>query len=170
MRRREFIASVGFAMAWPVISSAEQFGSRRHVGVLMNVSENDATGQKMVAAFRQRLEQLGWVDGRNLHIDVCWPPPDADRIRACAAELVALAPDVIVANTSPTVAALQQATRTLPIVFANVIDPVGAGFVSTLAHPKGNTTGFISFEYSLGGKWLELLKEIAKCDTGGRFT
>ncbi len=133
----------------------------RRVGVLMNVSENDATGQKLVTAFRQRLMQLGWTDGRNVHLDIRWATGDADRIRGYAAELVALAPDVILANTSPMVAALQQATRTVPIVFANVIDPVGAGFVATLAHPGGNITGFTAFEYSLSGKWLEVLKEIA---------
>jgi putative ABC transport system substrate-binding protein len=161
MKRRTFIVGLAGAAVWPVVALGQKIEAMRRVGVLMNVSENDATGQKMVAAFRQRLEQLGWVDGRNVHLDVRWPTADADRIRGYAAELVALAPDVIVANTSPMVAALQQATRTVPIVFANVIDPVGAGFVSSLAHPKGNTTGFISFEYSLGGKWLELLKEIA---------
>jgi putative ABC transport system substrate-binding protein len=139
---------------------AQNEGMRR-VGVLMNVSENDATGQKLVTVFRKRLMQLGWTEGRNVNLDVRWATGDAERIRGYAAELVALAPDVILANTSPMVAALQQATRTVPIVFANVIDPVGAGFVATLAHPGGNITGFDSFEYSLSGKWLEVLKEIA---------
>ena len=133
----------------------------RRIGVLMDVSETDLEGQTRITAFLQGLQQLGWTDGHNVRVDVRWAAGDGERIRKYAAQLVTLAPDVILANTSPTVAALQQATRIVPIVFVGVIDPVGAGFVESMARPGGNITGFLLFEYAIGAKWLELLKEIA---------
>jgi putative ABC transport system substrate-binding protein len=133
----------------------------RRIGVLMNVGESNPDGQARFAAFLQGLQQLGWTDARNMRLDVRWGGDDADRIRRGAAELVALSPDVLLANTGPTVAALQRATSTVPIVFGSVIDPVGAGFVESMARPGGNTTGFIAFEYAIAAKWLELLKELA---------
>ena len=129
--------------------------------MLLSDAAEDSEGQARLAAFVQALQQLGWTDGRNVRVDTRWGAADADRYRKYAAELVALAPDVLVATTSPAVAALQQATRTLPIVFAAVVDPVGAGFVANLAQPGGNTTGFALYEYGISGKWLALLKEIA---------
>src|SRR5215475_9863323 len=125
------------------------------------MSVNPAPSGKPVSRPLQGLHQLGWADGRNIQIDSRWAAGDAKRFRNYAAELVALAPDVIVANTTPAVTALQQATRTVPIVFANVVDPVGSGLVKSLAHPSGNATGFVTFEYALAAKWLEFLKEIA---------
>jgi putative ABC transport system substrate-binding protein len=133
----------------------------RRIGVLMNVAADNPRGQAGVAAFQQVLQQLGWSDGRNVRIDTRWGANDIDLDRKYAAELVALAPDVILASSTPSVTALQHVTRTLPIVFVQVSDPVGAGVVDTLARPGGNTTGFMNFEYSLSGKWLELLKQIA---------
>jgi putative tryptophan/tyrosine transport system substrate-binding protein len=161
VKRREFIRLLGGgAAAWPLTARAQQPERMRRVGVLMYLVADDAEGQARLAAFTQALKQLGWSDGRNLRIDTRWAT--ADNIRAQAAELVALAPDVLIAgNGTPTVAPLLQATRTVPIVFVTVIDPVGAGFVASLAQPGGNATGFMDHEYSMGGKWLELLKEIA---------
>jgi putative tryptophan/tyrosine transport system substrate-binding protein len=157
MRRREFITLVGgVAVAWPLAAHAQQ---RARIGVLMSTG-GGGEGQARLAAFLDGLQQLGWTDGRNVRIDTRWPVGDA-AFRRDSEELIALASDVILASASASVAALQRITRTVPIVFANVIDPVGAGFVSCLAQPGGNTTGFTSFEYSLSGKWLELLKEIA---------
>ena len=157
MRRREFIKLLGgAAAAWPFAARAQQ----QRIGVLMSRAAHDLEGQARLAAFVEGLQQLGWTDGRNVRIDTRWPVGDADRGRS-AEELVALAPDVILASASANVATLQRITRSLPIVFANVIDPVGAGFVASLARPGGNITGFLAFEYSLSGKWLELLKEIA---------
>src|SRR5262245_39389590 len=157
--RREFITLLGGAGMWPVAVHAQQGERLRRIGVLMYLAADDAEGQARLAAFAQALNQLGWSDGRNLRIDTRWAT--ADNIRAHAAELVALAPDVLVAaNGTPTVAPLLQATRTVPIVFVNVIAPVRAGFGPSLAQP-GNATGFMDHEYSMGGKWLELLKEIA---------
>jgi ABC-type uncharacterized transport system substrate-binding protein len=162
VRRREFITLLGgAAMAWPVAARAQQADGRRRVGVLMNVGESDVQGRARLDAFVQRLKELGWSEGGNLRLDVHWGAGDAELFRRYANELVALAPDVIVANASVTVAALQQVTRRVPIVFAGVIDPVGGGFVKSLARPGGNTTGFTIFEYAIGAKWLELLKEIA---------
>src|SRR5262245_40855371 len=161
MKRREFITLLGGAAAWPLAARAQQGERMRRIGVLMSLAANDAQGQARLAAFLQSLEQLGWIDGRNVQIDTRWGAGDADRTRRYAAELVALAPDVILATGSPPVAALQQATRSAAIVFSNVGDPVGQGFVETLARPGGNTTGFMLFEYAIGSKWLELLKEIA---------
>ena len=162
MIRREFITLLGSAAAaWPMAARGQQGEQVRRIGVLMNLAADDRESQARNAAFLQGLQQLGWTDGRNVRIDFRWAAGDADRFRGYAAELVALAPDVILAGTSPAVAALQQATRTVPIVFVIVIDPVGAGFVASLARPGGNATGFTLFEYGVAGKWLELLKEIA---------
>jgi len=162
MKRRDFISLLGgAAAAWPVAARAQQAEQVRRIGVLMNTAADSAAGQARFAAFVQGLQQLGWTDGRNGRLDVRWAAGDTERIRRYAAELVARAPDVILAYTTPIVAALQQATRTMPIVFAGVVDPVGGGFVESMARPGGNTTGFISFEYAIGAKWLELLKEIA---------
>jgi len=159
MRRREFITLVGGAAAtWPIAARAQQ--PKRRIGALMSTAADDREGQARLAAFVEGLQQLGWTDGRNVRIDTRWPVGDADRARS-AEELVAIAPDVILASASAGVAALQRITRSVPIVFANVIDPVGAGFVTSLARPGANITGFLAFEYSLSGKWLELLKEIA---------
>ena len=159
--RRELLAALGGAAAWPLAARAQQPEQMRRVGVLMSLAADDAEGKARLAAFLDGLQQLGWIDGRNVRIDARWGAGDADRTRRYAAELVALAPDVILATGSPPVAALQQATRSAAIVFADVGDPVGQGFVETLARPGGNTTGFMLFEYAMGGKWLELLKEIA---------
>src|SRR6266536_2853546 len=162
MRRREFITLLGgTVLAWPLDARAQQPDQKRQIGVLMNIAVSDPEGQSRVAAFRQGLQELGWNEGRNVRIDYRWDANDAVRSRGYAVELIAFAPDVILAAASPVVAALQEATRTLPIVFATVIAPVGAGFVESLARPGGNTTGFTLFEYSMSGKWLELLKEIA---------
>ena len=159
MRRREFITLLGgAAAAWPLAASAQQ--DARRIGVLMNLSENDPEAQGLVAAFREGLAQLGWIDGRNVRIDYRWSAGDLDRIRRYAAELVALPPEIILAYGGSTVGPLQQVTRTVPIVFVEVIDPVGAGFVMGLARPGGNTTGFSLFEFGIAGKWLELLKQI----------
>jgi putative tryptophan/tyrosine transport system substrate-binding protein len=133
----------------------------RRIGVLMNRAADDLEGQAAVTAFQKSLEQLGWSDSRNVQIDTRWGEDDIDRERKYAAELIALPPDIILASGTLSVMPLQRITRTLPIVFVNVTDPVGAGFVDSLAHPGGNITGFMNFEYSLSGKWLELLKEIA---------
>jgi putative ABC transport system substrate-binding protein len=161
MRRREFITLVGGVAAWPLAARAQQPGEMRRIGVLLNVTADNPRGQAGVAAFQQVLQQLGWSDGRNVRIDIRWGANDIDLDRKYAAELVALAPDVILASSTPSVTALQHVTRTLPIVFVQVSDPVGAGVVDTLARPGGNTTGFMNFEYSLSGKWLEVLKQIA---------
>ena len=160
MKRREFITLLGGAAAWPLAAHAQQPERMRRVGVLMNWAADDPEGQARVAAFEQSLQELGWTVGRNLQIDYRWNV-DTDRIRKYAVELVALAPDIILAHASTSVASLLQATRTVPIVFVNVTDPVGGGLVDSLARPGGNATGFINFEYGTSGKWLELLKEIA---------
>jgi len=162
MRRREFLTLLGgAAVAWPRAAYAQQADRMRRVGVLLNRAADDPEEQARVAAFLQRLQELGWTDGRNVRVDYRWAAAEAARSRTYAAELVALAPDVILAAGSQSVAALQQTATTVPIVFVNVVDPVGAGFVARLARPGGNATGFTPFEYSLSGKWLELLKEIA---------
>jgi putative tryptophan/tyrosine transport system substrate-binding protein len=162
LKRREAIALLGGAAAWPLAGRAQQGERVRRIGVLMHVTENDSDGQARLAVFVERLKERGWTEGRNLGFDIRWGADDPDRYPRQAAELVAMAPDVLVAPTSFTLAALQRATRSVPIVFVGVIDPVGAGFVSSLARPGGNTTGFIAFdEYTIGTKWLELLKEIA---------
>jgi ABC-type uncharacterized transport system substrate-binding protein len=161
VRRREFITLLGGAAAWPLAARAQQAGKVRRIGVLMNLSENDSTGQRFVAAFRQALQGLGWADGHNVQIDTRWGAGDADRTRQYATELLGLAPDVILAAATSSVRALQQTTRIVPIVFVGVVDPVGSGLVKSLPRPGGNATGFIAFEYAIAAKWLELLKEMA---------
>jgi putative ABC transport system substrate-binding protein len=162
VKRRTFITLLGSATAtWPLAARAQQGERTRRVGVLMNLAADDPEGQTRIVAFAQGLQQSGWTDGRNIRIDTRWAAGDADRFYRYAEELLALAPDVILASATPSVQALQQATRTVPIVFANVGDPVGMGLVESLARPGGNATGFTAFEYGFGAKWLELLKEIA---------
>ncbi|MGC1956401.1 MAG: ABC transporter substrate-binding protein [Pseudolabrys sp.] len=163
MRRREFIGGIlGSAATWPLAARAQQGEQMRRIGVLTSgAAADDHDGQVRSAAFVRGLQQLGWTDGRNIRIDYRWGAGDADNMRKYAAELVALAPDVILASGTASVAPLLQATRTVPIVFVQVTDPVGAGFVDSLAHPGGNATGFLLFEYAISAKWLELLKEIA---------
>ena len=166
MQRRAFITLfAGAAVARPLGARAQQSERMRRIGVLMGVAADDPEGQARVTLFVQALQQFGWTDGRNMRIDVRWGAVDADRYRKYAEELVALAPDVILAGSSAALAPLQRATRTVPIVFAGVADPVGAGYVDSLARPGGNVTGFALFEYGIAGKWLELLKQIAPAVT-----
>src|SRR5215468_6391374 len=165
LKRREFITLLGGAAAWPLAARAQQPEPMRRIGVHMYWDADDAEGRARLAAFTQALQQLGWSEGRNLRIDTR-ATANADELRRHAAELVALAPDVLVAASgTASVAALLQATRSVPIVFVTVVDPVGAGFVANLAQPGGNATGFTIYEYSMSGKWLELLKEIAPAVT-----
>jgi ABC-type uncharacterized transport system substrate-binding protein len=162
VRRREFITLLGGAVvARPLAARAQQSERPRRVGVLMNLAADDPESLRRMTAFVQRLQQLGWTDGRNLRIDARWGAGDADRYRTHAAELIALAPDVIVTATSGATGAVRKSTRTVPIVFVQVVDPVGGGFVDDLAKPGGNVTGFMQYEYGISGKWLELLKEVA---------
>jgi putative tryptophan/tyrosine transport system substrate-binding protein len=162
IRRREFIALLGgAAAAWPLVARAQQGGQARRVGVLMGAAADDPDAQANIAALHQGLQEAGWVIGSNLRVDVRWSAGDSARLRELAAELVALGPDAIVAGIGPTTPALLQATRTIPLVFLHVVDPVGAGFVKSLARPGGNISGFMLFEYGLAGKWLDLLKEVA---------
>jgi putative ABC transport system substrate-binding protein len=161
MRRREFIAGLGSAAAWPTVAGAQQPDRVRRIGMLMNAVAGDPEFQTRVGAFLQELEKFGWSIGRNVRIDTRWATVNAAEIRKQAAELAALAPDVILANGGGTMGQLLQVTHTVPIVFANVADPVGAGLVDNLARPGGNATGFMTFEFSTSGKWLELLKQIA---------
>ena len=162
MRRREFITLVGGAAAWPMVARAQQNERVRRIGVLVASPVDDAEWQARLAAFNEGLAQLGWIEGRNMRVDTRWATTNADDLRKQAAELVATTPDVLVAASGTTsIAPLLQATRTVPIVFAIVVDPVGAGFVASLARPGGNATGFTMFEYGMSGKWLELLKQIA---------
>ena len=161
MKRREFITLLGGAAAWPLAASAQQSDRMRRIGILLPATADDAEFQARVGAFLQALALLGWTIGRNVRIDTRWAGGNAAEIRRHAAELAALAPDVILAHGASTVGPLLQATRTVPIVFPVAGDPVGAGFVDSLARPGGNATGFLSFEYSISGKWLELLKQIA---------
>jgi len=161
MRRRDFITLLGTAVAWPVAARAQQREQMRRIGVLMNLGSDDAEGQARNAAFLQGLQELGWTVGRNVRIEYRWGAGDAELFRRHGLELVALAPDVILAGGGAVVPSLLQATRTIPIVFTLTPDPVGAGFVESLARPGGNATGFTIFEYGISGKWLELLKEIA---------
>jgi ABC-type uncharacterized transport system substrate-binding protein len=161
MRRRDFLGILGGAAAWPVASNAQQAERVRRVGLLNILGPDDPEAQARRAVFEQTLAQLGWTVGRDLKIETRQVGGDLDSLRRYAAELVALAPDVIFSIGSITVASLQQATRSIPIVFMNIPDPVGAGFIESMAHPGGNITGFSSFEYSMSGKWAELLKQIA---------
>jgi putative tryptophan/tyrosine transport system substrate-binding protein len=162
IRRRKFLATLGgAAVAWPLVARAQQPERMRRIGVLTPAAASDLDGQARIAAFRQRLQQLGWTDGSNVRIEVRWSAGNVDEIRKYAAEVVALAPDVILCTGSATLAPLLQVTRAVPIVFTIVPDPVGAGFVDSLARPGGNATGFTWFEYATSAKWLELLKQIA---------
>jgi putative ABC transport system substrate-binding protein len=161
MQRREFITLLCSSAAWPFVANAQQSEPMHRIGILMNRAASDAEGQARLATFKQALEQLGWNEARNIRIDIRWGEDKSELERKYAAELIALAPDILLASGTESVAALQPLSRTLPIVFAGVTDPVGAGFVDSLARPGGNATGFMIYEYSLGGKWLELLKQIA---------
>jgi len=162
MGRREFVALLGGAtVSWPLAARAQQGEPTRRIGVLMNVTADDPEAPVRLAAFLHGMQQLGWIDGRNMRIYIRWGADNASRSRQHAAELVTLAPNVILCSGSPAVGELLQATRTVPIVFVLVVDPVGSGFVESLARPGGNATGFPLFEYGISGKWLELLKDIA---------
>jgi ABC-type uncharacterized transport system substrate-binding protein len=162
VKRREFITALGGAAAWPLAAQAQQQSQRiRRVGVLMAVAESDADVRAGVAMFQQSLQELGWSDGRNIRIDYRWGDADVDRIQALAKELVGLQPDVLVAHSTPSAKGLLQATRSIPIVFLTVTDPLGQGLVASLSRPGANITGFSVFEFSLGTKWVEVLKQIA---------
>jgi putative ABC transport system substrate-binding protein len=162
MRRREFITLLGgAAAAWPLSARAQQSDRMRLIGVLMAYAESDSTAQSWLAAFRAALAKLGWTEGSNLRIELRWSADDADRMRTLAKELVDLRPDAIFGVTTPVIAALARETKTIPIVFTAVTDPIGGGFVANLAHPGGNITGFTVNDPTVGGKWVELLKEIA---------
>jgi putative ABC transport system substrate-binding protein len=161
MKRREFIMLIGGAAAWPLAARGQQPGRMRRIGVLTPFPADDAEGHARLTAFAQALQQLGWTVGQNVHIDYRWGPGNAETMRKYATELVALTPDVVLASTSAAVPPLLEASRSIPIVFAGVADPVAAGFVESLARPGGNATGFTVYEYSISGKWLELLKEVA---------
>jgi putative ABC transport system substrate-binding protein len=161
IRRREFITLLGGAAAWPLAARAQQGDRVRRIGVLMGFDENDPVAKTYVSAFTQALAGLGWTDGRNVRVDLRWPGVDSNRMRALAQELIGLQPDIIVTNATPATVAVQRETRTIPIVFQIVADPVASGIVARLDRPGGNITGFAAFEATLGGKWIELLWEIA---------
>jgi putative ABC transport system substrate-binding protein len=161
MRRRSFIQGIAAFSAWPLAARAQPADRMRRVGLLMGYREDDAEGQANLAAFRQGLQQLGWIEGRNIQIDIRWGGADPDKARGFAKELVAMSPDVIVPNTNLMMAVLQKETHTIPVVFVYVGDPVGSGYVTNLARPGGNATGFSALDTAIGGKWLELLKESA---------
>jgi putative ABC transport system substrate-binding protein len=161
MRRRDFVTLVGGAAAWPLAARAQQGDRVRRIGVLMAGDENDPVQKTFVSAFTRTLADLGWTDGGNVRMDVRWGSADVNRIRALAQELVGLQPDIIATTSTPVMIALQRETRTIPIVFTSVTDPVASGIVARLDHPGGNITGFVNWESSMGGKWLELLSEIA---------
>ena len=161
MRRREFITLGGATVAWPLVARAQQAERMRRIAMLSGFAASDPEAQTRVAAFQQGLRDLGWIEGRNIHIDFRWSTGGTDEMRTFAKELVELKPDLIVGMTTPAVAALVQETKTIPIVFVNIVDPLGRGFISNLAQPGGNVTGFLNFEFSMGGKWLETLKQIA---------
>jgi putative tryptophan/tyrosine transport system substrate-binding protein len=161
MRRREFITGLGGAVAWPLVAGAQQRERMRRIGILMAFGENDPEAGTYLSEFTRVLAKLGWIDGRNLRMDIRWAAGSVDRARMYAKELVDLKPDVILADSTPQTAALQQETRTIPIVFVLVSDPVGSGFVTSLSRPGGNITGFINNEPTMGGKWVQLLTEIA---------
>jgi putative tryptophan/tyrosine transport system substrate-binding protein len=161
VKRREFITLVSGAVAWPLAASAQQLERVRRIGLLMQYAEEDAEAQNRLAALRRGLQELGWIEGRNLQIDYRWGSADAESTRRYTAELIALAPDLLIANGGSILGPVQQVTRSVPIVFVSVVDPVGAGFVQSLARPGGNATGFTQFEYGIAGKWLELLRQVA---------
>src|SRR5215475_10773213 len=160
MRRREFMAALGGAAAWPLIAHTQERERLRRIGVLMPLAADDPEAQTRLGAFLQGLQQLGWTIGRNLRVDYRWGAGDLGAMRKYAVELVALTPDVLLAPGTTPVGPLLEATRAVPIVFVHAVDPVGAGFVSSLARPGGNATGFVQFEYGISGKWLELLKQV----------
>jgi ABC-type uncharacterized transport system substrate-binding protein len=161
MRRREFLGALAGAAAWPAAAAAQQAERTRRIGVLMGYAEGDREGQAFVTAFREGLQQLGWADGRNVQIDARWGAGVAELTLQYATELVASKPDLILSHSTVTTAALLKLTRTIPVIFANVTDPVGSGFVASFPKPGGNATGFVNMEDSMSGKWLELLKEVA---------
>jgi ABC-type uncharacterized transport system substrate-binding protein len=161
MRRREFIAGLAGATIWPLSARAQQSRSTRKIGLLVNYPSGEPEGQARIKAFSEALRKLGWIEGENLRTEIRYAGDEADRYHRYARELVEIVPDVIVAGASASVAALQGLTQSIPVVLAGVIDPIGAGFVKSLARPGGNMTGFTVFEYSISGKWLELLKELA---------
>jgi putative ABC transport system substrate-binding protein len=161
MRRREFITLVAGAAAWPLPARAQERERIRRIGALMSFTADDAAGHSRVVAFAQALAEAGWIEGRNLRMEIRWSAGDPERTRKYAAELVQLAPDAILAVGSSTTGPLLEATRSVPVVFVQVAEPVGAGFVETLSHPGGNATGFMLYEYRIGAKWLQVLKEIA---------
>jgi putative ABC transport system substrate-binding protein len=161
IRRRNFITLLGGAAAWPLAARAQQGGRVRRIGVLIRQDENDPEGKAYASAIIQALADLGWTVGRNVRMDFRWTGDDTNRVRALAQELVGLKPDIIVTTSTPTTVAVQRATRTIPIVFGYVTDPVASGIVARLDRPSGNVTGFANYEATLGGKWLELLSEIA---------
>jgi putative ABC transport system substrate-binding protein len=161
MNRRDMIALLGGAAAWPVVARAQQANRMRRIGVLMGFDDSDVDAKAQLSAFTGALPGLGWIDGRNLRVDVRWAAGNIDRARMFAKELVESQPDILLAHTTPVTAALQRETRTIPIVFVTVSDPVGAGFIADLRRPGGNITGFVNLEPTMGGKWVELLTEIA---------
>jgi putative tryptophan/tyrosine transport system substrate-binding protein len=161
MIRREFITLIGGAATWPLAARAQPVERVRRVGVFMDLAENDREGQTRVAAFRDGMKALGWIEGRNVNYDYRWTAGNPPVMERYAAELLTLKPEIIMNGGLPTLAVMQKQTQTIPIVFAQVLDPVGAGFVESLAHPGGNITGFVSFEYSMAGKWLDTLTHIA---------
>jgi putative ABC transport system substrate-binding protein len=162
MKRRQFITMLGgTAAAWPLAARAQQLEATPRIGVLTTLADKDFEGQLRVAAFRQELQKIGWIEGRNIRFEYRWAAGDAQRLRAYAHELVGMAPSVILGGNNTALRALQEVTHTVPIVFAQVADPVGSGFVASLARPGGNITGFALYEPAIAVKWLELLKEIA---------
>jgi putative ABC transport system substrate-binding protein len=161
MRRREFLGVLGSAAAWPVVARAQQAGPVRRIGILMGGAESDQEGQSSVAAFREGLQKLGWIEGRDCKIDIRWAAADVELMQRFAKELVTLQPDLILTSSTPATAAMLQQTSSIPVIFVIVADPVGSGFVASLPRPGGNATGFTPIVSSLGGKWVELLKEIA---------
>jgi putative tryptophan/tyrosine transport system substrate-binding protein len=157
--RRDFMAALGGALAWPAVAHAQD--RIRRIAILMNFTSGDTADEARLSTFLDALRSLGWTEGRNVRIETRWGEGDIERVRKSVGELVAFSPDVILATTTPAVTLLERTTKVLPIVFVSVIDPVGAGLVASMSRPGGNATGFVSFEYSLASKWLELLKEIA---------
>jgi putative ABC transport system substrate-binding protein len=170
MKRRELLTLLGgAAVTWPLRTRAQQSGRVRRIGVLLGNAEGDTQAVAGLAAFKTGLQELGWIDGRNIQIDYRFAAADVDRMQTLAKELVVLQPDLIMGQTTPVIAALQRETKTIPIVFIIVSDPVGSGFVASLPHPGGNITGFINIEASLSGKWIEMLKEIVPRCTHAAF-
>jgi putative ABC transport system substrate-binding protein len=161
VKRRDFITLLGGAAAWPMAARAQQGARVRHIGIIQNLAENDPVATALIGAFLKELGQLGWIAGENIRVDTRWAGIRADDIRHHAAALVTLAPDVILANGTSTLGPLLQASRSIPIVFVQVTDPVGSGYVASLARPGGNATGFAASEYAVSGKWLEVVKQVA---------